>query len=447
VNDRTKFQAWLILAIGLVFALGVAREWDPLNGYPPWTYWIWPWRYLNLLNTAALMLGPFLLIGGVLWRAEKNASSTFPWLALALLALSNYLLQVLGTLADPPGLQRVQAIVASMGATSYFGDAMNIQHPLEWLAHFQDAKLGLHSMTHPPGPILFYYAFFKLFGPTDGAMVGGCVVGLLGSAGVAVMYMFAGLWTSDRRIRLTASAFYALLPALTVLFPEFDQAYPILSMLLIFFWVTALRSAPEGWRQASYAGVVLFVATFFAYNLLSAGIFLLYFGLYWLWRQHWVRSAWATLLSTSAIFLGVCAALYAALFLGSGFRPVASFQHAMSNQALLEWRPYYPVALLDPYDFFLGAGILVVPILWFHVRANRNDRGLTLIGLATILTISLSGVLRGETARVWLFLQPLLVVPVAMELSRYSRPWRLSIFALQWWIVVCLKARMYFVNP
>jgi hypothetical protein len=102
-------------------------------------------------------------------------------------------------------------------------------------------------MTHPPGPILFYYAFFKLLGPRTGALIGGCVVGLLGSAGAVVMYMFAGLWTSDRRTRLTASAFYALLPALTVFFPEFDQAYPLFSMLLILFWVRALRFHGRRW--------------------------------------------------------------------------------------------------------------------------------------------------------------------------------------------------------
>jgi hypothetical protein len=47
-----------------------------------------------------------------------------------------------------------------------------------------------------------------------------------------------------------------------------------------------------------------------------------------------------------------------------------------------------------------------------------------------------------------MFLQPLLVVPVAIELSRFSwRRWRLSIFAQQWWILTCLKAKMSFVNP
>ena len=71
---------------------------------------------------------------------------------------------------------------------------------------------------------------------------------------------------------------------------------------------------------------------------------------------------------------------------------------------------------------------------------------LTLVGLGTILTVNLSGVPRTETSRVWLFLQPLLVVPAAIELSRAHWRWRLSIFALQWWIVACLKAKMNFLD-
>jgi hypothetical protein len=150
--------------------------------------------------------------------------------------------------------------------------------------------------------------------------------------------------------------------------------------------------------------------------------------------------------------VATCAGLYAALSLATGFHPVASFRHALANQAKLQWRPYYPFPLWDPYDFIMGTGIVAVPVLAFRLQrlrdpAGRNSMALTLIGLATILTVDLSGLLRGETTRVWLFLQPLVVVPVAMELQRFTWSWRISIFTLQWWILACLKAKMSFINP
>lgn len=435
-----------------MFAIGVIREWTPLNGYFPLMYWVWTWRNLGILKTAGLLAGPFLLIGWVLWRTEKEPWPAL-WLPLTLLALANFLLQMLGMLADPRGFDLVRQIVESRPATSYFADATTIQEPIKWLAHFHDAKLGLHSMTHPPGPILFYY-FFQLLDSGKDALIGGCAVGLIASAGAAVMYAFAGLWTEDQKIRLTASAFYALLPALTVFFPEFDQVYPLFSMLLIVFWAKALGKSQARLPDASYAGAVLFAATFFAYNLLATGLFLIYFALYWLWRKDWARAAWVTFLKAAATAGAVCAGLYIALSLATGFRPIASFRHALANQFRIEWRPYLPYPYWDPYDFFMAAGIIALPILVFHLQRlwrqrdlKRFDTALTLIGLATVLSIDVSGLLRGETARVWIFLQPLVIAPVAMELCRFRWGWRISMFTLQWWILVCLKAKMTFVNP
>jgi len=453
----TNLQASVVIAAGLAFCLGVTYHWGFLNGFTRLTHYEWAWRDLGILKTAALLFAPFAGIVWVLWRIEKEKSPAHPWLLLGLLALANFFLQALGMLADPRGFQLVGEIVASPKATSYFTDAMAIQRPLEWLAHFHNAELGLHSATHPPGPILFYYLFFKLLGPYAGALIGGCAVGLIGSVGILVIYRFTVLWTADQRVRLTASGFYTLLPALTVFFPEFDQVYPILSMLLMLFWVQAVDTSQEISKYAFYTGAILFVSTFFAYNLLLVGAFMAYYGLYWLWRQKWTWPASALFLRTSGIVLGVCAGLHAALWLASGYNPIASFGHAMSTQARFAAdmkRPYAIFAMLDPYDFFLGAGIIALPILALHLQrlltrfdAKRMDTALTLIGLGTILTVDLSGLLRGEVARVWLFLQRLLVVPVAGEISGLSWPWKLSIFALQWWIVACLKATMSFVNP
>ena len=228
-------------------------------------------------------------------------------------------------------------------------------------------------------------------------------------------------------------------------------------MLLILYGVKALNVQAFS-KYAACAGMAFFAATFFAYNLLTCGIFLLYFGLYYLQSRKWSRSAWERLLRISATASGVCAGLYLALWLATGYDPLATFQHALVSQAKLQTRPYLPFPLWDPYDLFVGTGIMALPILVFYLKrlwhASRLGEGeserqtaLTIVALATILTVDLSGLLRGESTRVWLFLQPLVVAPVAIELSRFPWNWRLAIFSLQWWILVCLKARMSFINP
>jgi len=457
-GSLTTAQRAIVLVIGLAYCVGVASHWGYLNGVEQLTDWVWAWRDLGIPRTASLLATPFALVAGVLWVAEREQSRSRLPALLGLLVAASFLFQLLGAEADPRGLALVRQIAASRGATSYFFDATRIHVPLrEWLAEFHTAQLERHSQTHPAGPIVFYYAFLTVFGPSVGALLGGCAVGLLGSAGVVVMYAFAGLWTADPGVRLTACAWYALLPAMTVFFPEFDQAYPIFSMLAILFWVRSLDARRSTWTYALALGAVLFVATGFAYNLLVIGAFLLYYAGYWLWREQWMRPAWIAMLRTGGLSFLVCIGLYVALWLAAGYDPIASFQHAMANQARLASitvRPYLTFALLDPFDFVLGAGVLAAPILFFRIRREgiagkqlNRPIALTLIGIATILTIDASGLLRGEAARVWIFLQPLVVVPVALELATLRRPWRLSIFALQWLILVSLKAEMTFVNP
>jgi hypothetical protein len=448
----TNFQFWSVLVFGLAFCLAVAVE---LGGTTPegtlqLTHWT-PWRDLGIFRTSAILFPPFLLIAWVVWRTEKK---DHPVPLLAALVAASLGLQALSMLADPRGFDLIRRIVISPGATSYFTDAVQIGGLRDWLQHFHQLRLGFHSSTHPAGPVLFYYAYVKLFGASAAPMLGGWTVGLLASAGVPVLYRFSALWTEDARTRLTACTLYVLLPAVTLFFPEFDQVYPLLTMGLAIFWVKALHE--PGFGSWIVAGAILFLTTFLAYNLLLFGAFPVYYGLYWIWRAENRREARQVLARGTAIVLGTVVALYAVLWAASGYNPIASLQRSLAIQdlfALTMHRPYATFIFFDVYDLFLGAGMLAFLLLLFHWRRQLNswdprrpDIAMTLISMATILTVDLSGLLRGETARVWLFLQPLLAVPVALELVR--APWqrRLGIFALQWWILACLKAKMTFLD-
>ena len=456
-GQGSKFEAPIVLAVGVAFFLGVAFAKSPLNGFSRLTGWEWPWRNdIELLRSIAFLLVPFALIDFVLRKAEGRPP-THAWIYVGILTAGNFLMQAMALLAEPEGFGLLQRIVQSPVATSYFTDAERIAGLAAWLRHFDQASLAFHSSTHPPGPVLFYFVFLKLFGAPLGSLIGGCVVGALGSLGVAVAYAFAGLWTDDKRAKLTVCALYALLPALTLFFPEFDQVYPILSMLLILFWCRALQSERKISWEAFGLGVILFTAVFFAYNLLSIGAFLAYYAIYWMWRQGWSGASFAKMAKNSGIAGGVCGGAYALLWLGAGYNPIGAFRHALAYQkvyASLLHRDYWNFMLCDPYDFLLGAGMMALPLLAFYLyRAIRNLDGgkeeiaLSLIGLTTILTVDLTGVLRGEAARVWLFLQPLLIVPAALELARFRGRWRTALFSMQWLILACLKAKMLFIGP
>lgn len=450
------FEAGVVLALGVMFLLGILFQCSPLNGSLQLVFWVRPWRNdIGVLRAALFLLLPFVAIAQVLRKADSQPSFRVS-IHLGILALANFLLQIMGMMADPRGIGLVRQIVLSPSTTSYFSDAIRIRRLAALFRQFDQLTLGLHSSTHPPGPILFFYIFLKAFGLQSAALISGIVVGGLGSLGVLVTYVFAGLWTADRRTRVVASALYALLPALTVFFPELNQVFPILSMLLIILWCTSLESKQRFPWEAICLGLILSVAFFFSYGLATVGAFLAYYGLYWLWRQEWRRSSFLKLLRMSGIATGECILIYSTLRLATGYHPIAAFRSALSWQTFYQGilhrsnAPLY--TLYDPYEFFLGAGILVLPLIIFQLwRSSQNFDpmqkafALTVIGLATILTVDLSGLMRGEAARVWLFLQPLVIVPAALELSRFRWPWRLTIFGMQWVIVVCLKAKIFFL--
>ncbi len=445
-------QCKVILAIGFAFTFGFIREWEFLNGAASLTRWEWTYQDLSVAGMGLGLLLPFLAIGTVLWIVETAKAVRYAWPWLGVLAFSNFLLQFLSVAADPRGMDRIRQIVQSSNATGYFTDALTIQNLLEWMGRFHLSAGAAHSSTHPPGPILYYYCF-SILGPNAGAYWGGMIVGLLGSMGVILVYHFTALWTQDPKVRLTAAAFYALLPSLTVFFPEFDQAYPLMAMGLLMAWVKAVQDNAHSFRTAFWLGFLLFAALFFAYNLLVLGAFFAFFAVDRLWHG----AGFAGLVKTSALALISCSVLYGLLWLLTGYNAPATFMRSLHNQtshsASLA-RPYAIFVIHDLYDFALGAGFLAVLIVGIRFRpllqqwkAGETSALLSLCGIATILTVDFTGLLRGETARVWLFLQPLIIIPAAIELARVAWPWRFGILAMQWWILVCLKAKMSFIEP
>ena len=446
-EHSTRIAFWFVLLVGCAYITALILKVDGLNG--PY-YWPRGWKSLPLLPTTAWLALPLLPFVAALYLIERRPAQR-PLLPLALLAVANFGLQLGALLAYGNGLARLAAIVASPLATSYYNDATAIQSLPAWLAHFHQAQLGLHSSTHPPGPILYYYAWLQSVGAERAAAYGGFGIAALTALCIPMLHAFSGLWTDDRRARLLCCAWYALLPAPIVFLPEFDQIYPLFSMALALAWVRALDGSA---RAAIALGAVLAMAVFFAWNLLALGAFLASYALCWLWQARASAPAWRTLLGTSLLAALTMAAVYLLFFWCTGYDPLRSFQHAIQIQALQAvplGRPWLDCVIRDPFDFLLGAGMLAAPLLILFVLRARSlgarEKALSLSALATILIIDLSGLLRAETARVWIFLLPFAIVPAALELMRFDTRRRALLFALQWGILLTLVVRLGFIDP
>jgi len=101
----------------------------------------------------------------------------------------------------------------------------------------------------------------------------------------------------------------------------------------------------------------------------------------------------------------------------------------------------------DLTDFAMGTGWISVGLVAFYFLAagDRRKWGIVLLCLVQIVAVAVAGVLQGETARVWIFLYPLLMLPVGLELTKWSRGPVLAILACLWLLMAVLSQNMIFV--
>jgi len=322
--------------------------------------------------------------------------------------------------------------------------------PIQWLTNWPQLlpEMFLHSQTKPPGPVLYFSVFIHFFGVTDRAafvadLVTACIIALA----IPTTYWLARIWHARRPAAFHAGACMALFPSIILFFPSLDAAYAIASAALIGFWTLAIRR--DSARAAILFGAVLALITFFVYNILVIGVMLI--GIGWIVAPRDRRTE--TILRQGAAALATCAALYGVLWMITGFDPIACFVAATHNQShLLPGfdRPYPASIFFDLLDFSMGVGWLALlpALLYLFDRAKTPEetgppRSLIIIGLLQLLVTAATGLLPGETARVWAFLTPVIALPAGAELSRWPRPHRLIAYTCMFIILTLLAQNLH----
>jgi hypothetical protein len=452
-------RRWIALLV--VSSLLTASVFLHLPGVNGPDYWEWAWQRLDAPRAfafTALAALPFFAGQYVRSRRPRDLR-----LALLLVSLSMFLLEIVcaGLYSRPFGLARVPEIIESPLATSYYSVAASLsggphaRHALEILRAFPDLtpSLPYHATTKPPGPVLFHYALIKLLGVgPPSSLAAGLVIGALAAFGVPLTFLLLRRLLGDAEAAFHGASFYALCPGLILFFPQFDQIYPLFTCALALSWSLALEG--RGSLYAVCFGVVLSLATFMSYTLLTLGIFL---GGYTLAAaaRGWGGCDFARAARRVFVSLLVVALFYAALRLLAGFDPIRTFTTALSNQSValsVLKRPYPRSVPWDLYDFALGTGWLGFLLASFRVgRQLGGERGgrelcLSLLAVGQILGLAASGLMQTETSRVWLFMTPLLAIPVGAELRRWKFTHQLTTYFCLWLILAAVHQNMVFLN-
>jgi hypothetical protein len=442
----------LLLGCTAILAFLTIHHLAGLNGP---AYWRWEWRDIPAWRLyPAMLFGLTPLFFAQVLEDKKRCS---PWICLTLVGASSLALQLIavGVQTEPPDLRaNIVYNVSNPIVTSYFTDAAKISSVTDFLHAFpfRISSLNLHSQTKPPGTILYYLPFIKIWGYTStAALVAGLATAVLSIVSVFAVYLFLRT-TASSKAAFYGASYFAVCPGFIVFAPKLDQLHPILACALCGCWIKALDD--KRLRYALGFALVLMITCFVSYSLLVLGIFLLLYSLLWLGEDP--RADAPKLFGYTVAALAVFIAGYGVFWILTGFNAVATFRAAIANQtklALIFDRPYPETIPFDLADFALGTGWISFLIVAFFIArqltATRMANGalaFTVISLVQFVTVAATGLLAAETARVWLFMAPLLMIPVGAELAYWRLPGRMAAYACLSLLTAVITQNMTFIR-
>lgn len=455
----------------------------------------WEWVYRSPGLTGLGLLVAALLMMVLSYLAAHDRPTDWRWALLLLIPLGWVLTLDLAQ-AQPNGFFRVLASLASRHSFGYVFDAGLAPPTRELLADYPKASAGLnqHARTHPPGPLLAVRALdrigrrFPEGNPGDGSLNGYAAEVLqheaqragdrgrpvpreLPAPGTLVLLAVLlpalsalAAWPLHRLAlalglppgaALLAVTFWLLVPARSLFSPSLDQALPV------FLVAAAWLAATGGGGRSFLAGLLAAGSVFFSYGYLAALPLVALLAL--LPRPATPageeNEAGPRPLGSTAVRAMALAAGFLLPWLGlalfAGYDPWASFQAAMVQHRAIAVtsRSYMTWLLWNPYDLLLLLGPAVAGLAAAALRPRQERtasfRALAWGWWALLAVLLVSGSVRGEAGRIWLFLMPfacLLAGGAAVERWPPRSSWILLLLLGQAGLVLTLAANLVFVR-
>jgi hypothetical protein len=293
------------------------------------------------------------------------------------------------------------------------------------------ASLPSHAAGHPAGVMVLYALLGRMWPGLDGAALLTVAIGCLGALPVWGLARDelgeeGGRW---------ALALWVLSPA-TVLYTA-TSADAVFAVTLAGAALAAHRGlVRHSWTWTLAGGALLWIGSMLTYAAALLLVFLLVRAAGRLRSEPGWVLGWAA--ATAATVLGLAGLLW----LATGYDPVAAVRatHAAYQAAPgSAGRPYLPWLVGDPVAFGGMLGIPLFAALLAQAVAVVRRRAWTSFDaavLACLLAASSWGFSRGEVERIFLFLVPLALVPVARQLLG----WRARLPAVAGFLVAQLLA-------
>ncbi len=471
----------LLLALGLKVPFGVPKE------------WVWEFRMdtrFDPILVFVTIVALATLSGLAFWTAnqQKRDGKKFRT-AIVTLLLSAIIFRACIAAIVPQSWQPAPVfwalVIASPVATSFYDESRNLEQQglTNYLRHYHEQLPAkpFHAATHPPGlPMLFAVWRSLAMHPVAQRLVP------IDEQTLMVMrevYMRIApplkpdsLYPSDADLKaawwIALFCFLCGVFALLIWVWLLLQVNPNPSLIALsattpamLWWQTTVDSIHLLAIVATSASAFYWQRTRSTYGAILTGLMsgaslwlafknaipLACVAFWLLWKN--LREEKRFPVNQVAIAILLTFAPYLLAWLLFGFQPLATFKAASAAhhaQAGAHARSYLPWVLVNFADFGMalgGAWLGIIAVyLWAWLRERRWQPSLCVTTLVILLLLDLSGLVRGEVARLWMVFVPLMSSEAIKFLP--SRP--LDLFLLtfvQGGMGLALLIQLEFLRP
>ena len=325
--------------------------------------------------------------------------------------------------------------------------------------------LSGHTRTHPPGGVLFLWHVSGLFGYN---LISASLISIIFTALTVIPIYRLAEMLYGRKVARYALLIFLITPNF-VMFTGTSMdgpfsVFPILSIYLFYIARERETIPDQKWREfrpySLLTGLSLALGMFMTYSTVVVGVFLCVIAL--LERHRFVQYLKVLLFAGSG-FIG----FYFVLFVLTGFRPIEALWAAIKKDetgmgtGYESVGRYFHLSFANLFAFLIGVGFPITTV-WLRqlvstIRDWRQDTRISeektheprtpwifrhehadtfVIGfLITLLFFTFSTLFTMEVERIWIFMVPFFVIPVAKHLT--ARP--ISDF---YWVIGILVAQL-----
>jgi hypothetical protein len=211
---------------------------------------------------------------------------------------------------------------------------------------------------------------------------------------------------------------YPLTPGFGMWVAQFDRSFALAAILVLYLCEDIVTK--NSYRNAFLAGLVLSVASFASFGNLPIGLFAAIYVLVRIFQTQPLDelrhlAAWRSRIIQAALAVLGTASIWVLAYLLFGLNPFDLYHVIMQSHLSIDF-PYWPFVVWNPWDIMTFIGLPLVAITIF--AGWKRALPLTAAFCITLFALSVLGVARAETGRVWLFFTPLAVGAAAIVLVR-----------------------------